>query len=191
MSVASQTCPTVIAFDPGGVTGWSVMTVHPDALAVPRIRILANILFWEHGQIFCGGDTASQDAENAGVREMIEVARRFPGAMHMIEKFTIRKLNRSEEYSSPIRLTAGYDLAIRDLGITETFRQEPADALKECDNDRLKRWGLYVRKGGLGHARDADRHAILALRRAKDPKRGAAQRHEWWPHIYGVDGNTI
>lgn len=184
----SLSCPTVVALDPGGVTGWSVFVVHPQALSDPRLKLLANILEWQHGQIFCGGDKYSVEAENAGVDKMIEIASEWPGAAHVIETFTIRKLNQSMEYCSPIRLTAAYDMKVRDLGVTTTYRQEPSDAKSTCSNTRLKEWGLYVRQGGLDHARDADRHAILALRHAKDARHGPARRHEWWPHLYGPDG---
>lgn len=44
----------VIAIDPGSTTGWAVWQVHPEALSDPKIKILDNIQYWEHGEVDCG-----------------------------------------------------------------------------------------------------------------------------------------
>jgi hypothetical protein len=185
MDDPSLSYAVVVAFDPGGVTGWSMFAVHPNSLDIPRLRVLSNVEIWMHGQIDCRED------EGAGIDQMFAVAARWAKPVRILESFTIRMLNPTPEYCSPIRITAGFDAKARDAGWPDTYRQTPSDAKTTCTNERLKKWGFYISKGGLGHARDADRHALLMLRRAKDPKLGAARRHEWWPHLYGPDGKYL
>jgi hypothetical protein len=71
--------PTLVTFDPGGTTGYSVMQIHPESLVDPDVKILNNIQFHSHGQIDCGstkgnaGDSPARAAteimtEDAGRR---------------------------------------------------------------------------------------------------------------------------
>lgn len=170
--------PTVLAIDPGGTSGWSIFSVHPNALVDPQVSILENITHWSHGQVDCLED------ELDGVEGLVELAESWPGAVVLLEQFIIRRFDQKEDFLSPVRITAAFDYAVRKLGVHQTYRQQPADAKNSASDDRLKRWGFYQREGGLEHARDADRHALLWLRKAKDPKQGSRRRHEWWPHIY-------
>lgn len=177
--------PTVFAVDPGGTSGWSVLAVHPEALLDPQVSILENITRWEHGQVDHLVD------ELAGVAELVRLAVGYLGAVFLIEKFILRRFDQKEDFLSPIRITAAFDYGARLCELPPTYRQQPSEALHTCTDARLKEWGLYEREGGMGHARDADRHAILWLRKAKDPKQGRARRHEWWPHIYDKDGGIV
>jgi hypothetical protein len=169
--------PTVLAVDPGGTTGWSVLSVHPDCLTAPDIPILANITHWSHGQVDC-------KYENAGVDALCELIEGWPGACVLIEQFVIRRFDQQSDFLSPVRITAALDYAVRRLGVWTTYRQQPSEAMQGATDARLRSWGLYQREGGMQHARDADRHAIMWLRKAKDPKLGERRRHEWWPHLY-------
>jgi len=177
--------PTVLAVDPGGTTGWSILSVRPEALGDPKISILENITLWNHGQIDCLTD------EIGGVQALVQVARAFPEAVLLLEQFVIRRFDQKEDFLSPVRITAAFDYAVREAFGACTYRQQPSEAMTTCTDARLKEWGLYERAGGMGHARDADRHGILWLRKAKDPKLGRVRRHEWWPHIYADDGGIV
>lgn len=177
--------PTVLAIDPGGTTGWSAISVRPEALSNPKVSILENITLWEHGQIDCLVD------EIAGVHELVERVSGAAGAVVLLEQFVIRRFDQKEDFLSPVRITAAFDYAARQLLGVRTYRQQPSEAMTTCTDARLKEWGLYERAGGMGHARDADRHGILWLRKAKDPKQGRVRRHEWWPHIYTDDGGIV
>lgn len=177
--------PVVVAFDPGGITGWSVIKVHPEALCTAA-PILGNIEHWAHGQII---SPANDTAEQACVDDMVALVAQWPGCAVLIEDFILRMLTTGRDLLSPVRLTAMLCYALnKELGIEVTHRQQPSEAKTVATDERLKNWGLYERDGGLEHARDADRHAILWLRKAKDPVRGAARRALWWPKLYGVGG---
>jgi hypothetical protein len=172
----------VIAIDPGGTTGWSVMMVHPDALVDPNIQILANIEYWSHGQF--GGP------ENKQAKQVVELVEAWPDAALVIERFTLRVLRMDDDLLSPVRITAKIEMAL-DLwpGLggqrnnTPIFYQ-PTSVLASIHDGRLREWGLYERAGGEVHARDADRHAIYFLRDAKGHKQAKQLREKAWPHLY-------
>lgn len=173
--------PTTLWFDPGGTTGWSRMSCDIEALTDSDTSILAT-LQWEHGEIRCLED------EEAGLDQMLAVAAEVPGTCIGIEDFIPYKFSKQWDFYSPMRLTAAAKWIFREhLGMQPVHipKQSADDAKKEITNDRLKRWGLYERKGGLEHARDADRHAILWLRKCKGmDKTSRARRQEAWPFLY-------
>lgn len=189
------TAPTVISIDPGGTTGWSRMVVHPEALVDPEVPILTNILDRANGQIRAIPVTPNGKApkalnlaleERRCIRTLIaDVLSNWHGAALVIEDFLLRKKVMDRELLSPVRLTAALELAAEYEGLHMSLhRQTPADKASVTDA-RLKEWGLYLRAGGMEHARDADRHSILFLRKAK--ARGSV-RGEAWPHLYTPSG---
>lgn len=168
--------PVVVAIDPGGTTGWSVMKVHPEALCRPRVSILRNIEHWSHGEV-----TGPEDRQTMEIMGIIE---QWPGCCILIEDFILRKLLKSRELLSPVRLTAKLEYACFLSGITDrVFKQAGNHAMDTATNERLKRWGLYERAGGLEHARDADRHAITWLRECE---KTPWLRARCWPYLFGV-----
>lgn len=176
----SSTQPTVLAFDPGGTTGWSLLTV-PAKMLVSRecslTKLFESRLDWKHGQI-CG-------PEPVQTTEMLRLCRLNRRACILVEDFTLRMFNQDKEILSPVRLTAMLDYALHSRYDTRTtFRQQPSEAMDVVTDAYLKQLGLYERKGGMGHARDADRHAVLWLRKAHDLRLGPARRHKWWPHLF-------
>lgn len=175
--------PVVLAWDMGGVTGWSIIKVHPEALTDPKAKILGNIEHKAHGQI----DTRnSVTGEMECIDQALDIAEQWPGAAILMEDFILRMMTRGRELLAPVRLNAMYDFGLHThLGVDVTHRQQPSEAKSVCTDERLKAWDFYESKGGLEHARDADRHAILFLRKAKDPIKGAIRRALWWPHLYG------
>lgn len=193
----------VIALDPGGTTGWSLMDLHPEVLVYPEFKIASCIDYWTHGQIDCGSKTgdrgtreAAQDkggltgtagasvaGEAAGVAELIELIKMWPEAAIVIEDFILRQFRKDRDLLSPVRITAAISQYLWSVN-RDYSTQQPSLAKSTMTDDRLKRMGLYRADGGLNHARDADRHAITFLRRCKmNPHIRAAA----FPHLYGPD----
>lgn len=184
----------VIALDPGGTTGWSLITVHPEAITEPKADLFDNIFTHKHGQVDCGShrgnlgdslhDGISTEGEFSGVYDLVEFIRAWPSAAIVVEDFNLRQMRMDRELLSPVRITSAIGYAMwldgRDYHI-----QAPADAKRVCTDDRLKEWRVYDSVGSLRHARDADRHAILFLRKAKQDSRFRAIA---WPHLYGERG---
>jgi hypothetical protein len=94
---------------------------------------------------------------------------------------------------SPVRLGAMLKLlehltvnSLNQLGLlgdaTLTF-QGRTMAKSTATDDRLKAWGLYTK--GSDHIRDATRHAITGLRRAKQ---SVEFRDRLWPNAYNPHG---
>jgi hypothetical protein len=185
---------TVIAIDPGGTTGWSLISVHPASLVESNADFLDNIFTHQHGEVDCGVHRGnlhsslhtgiSTDGEYGGVYDLTKFIESWPVAAVVIEDFTLRQMRMDRDLLSPVRITAalGYNIWIagRDYHV-----QTPADAKTTCTDERLKIWGVYDNSGGLRHARDADRHAILFLRKAKASKKFRAIA---WPHLFGERG---
>ncbi|ACD49653.1 RuvC-like resolvase [Mycobacterium phage Thoth] len=174
----------VIAVDPGGTTGWSFMCVEPLALHDPQEMVLENIITHQHGELSSTVGCNVAEGEDLCVADLYEFISAWPQAAVVVEDFVIRSNNRSREFLSPVRITA----ALKHLLWADNryiIRQTPADAKITASDDRLKSWGLYDKHGSLGHARDADRHAITFLRKAKsNPKLRAMA----WPHLFGEEG---
>lgn len=199
---------SVVSLDPGGTTGWSVMSVHAEALFDPEVPLLENITFWQHGQIDCGTlkgnrgtsgvgdieDGVSTTGEAAGVNEIISLIRAWPGAAVVIEDFIIRQFNASRDFLAPVRITAAVNQYLYNQRRPH-FIQQPSLAKTAATDDRLKKWNLYDRAGGLNHARDADRHSVTFLKRLKNAASNPKQARksslylpDVFPHVYGPKG---
>lgn len=190
----------VIAIDPGETTGWSYMSVHPDAFISPELRVLDNIILHTHGQVDCGAIKGaekspqkglSNNGENAGVSDLIRLLRNYPGAFVIIEDFIPRQLNQARHFLSPVRVGKVLDWWLWTQGRNYTF-QMAGEAKSTASDDRLKAWkgrstgdnGLY-QPGPLVHARDADRHVITWVRKAVGPSQKAVDTREFcWPHLF-------
>lgn len=186
---------TVIAIDPGGTTGWSLISIHPEALTTPDASILDNIHVHQHGEVDCGvhrGNLGSSlhpgistDGEFSGVYDLAKFIYSWPVAAVVIEDFVLGQMRKDRDLLSPVRVTAALGMMLWRKQGRDYHTQTPADAKRICTDERLKEWKMYDPYGGLRHARDADRHAILFLRKAKAK---AAFRARAWPHLYGVEG---
>ena len=187
-------CATVIAIDPGGVTGWSLISVPPEALCEPDVPVLSNIWNHLHGEVDCGTHRGnlgtslhpgiSTEGEFSGVYDLAKFIRSWPVAAVVIEDFTLMVHRKDRDLLSPVRITSALGLELWKTG-RDYHVQTPADAKRVCSNERLIEWRMYDPTGSLEHARDADRHALLFLRKAKAKSRFRA---EAWPHLYGDRG---
>lgn len=177
------TMAAVIAIDPGETTGWSLIVVNPECLSDPKEKILANILVHQHGEVSSkrtGPVGIFNEGECLAVNDLYTLAESWPHAAIVIEDFIIRNNDRTRSFLSPVRMTSKLEqLLWADSRIY--FRQQANDAKTTAKDWRLKEWGMYEREGGLGHARDADRHAIVFLRRLTQ---SAKLRAQAFPHLY-------
>lgn len=174
-------CATLISLDPGGTTGWTMICLEPWALSDPTEKVLSNIMMHHHGQL------ASHDTQ-AGYNEVADtlmtLIQTWPDSAIVIEDFVIRNNNRTREFLSPVRITEKLDYALWKHN-RSWFRQQPSEAKTTATDDRLKRWKMWQSEGNMVHARDADRHAITFLRKAKGNKELRALA---WPHLYSDTG---
>jgi hypothetical protein len=150
---------TVVAYDPGGVTGWAVFSVHPVSLIRPEYKVLENVTHFTCGQ-FIGTEFAQATA-------MIELAREWPGAALVVEDFLLRKFDASRNLLSPVRLTAAFRYTLLSVDKRAAHMQQPSLAMTTMTDERLKATGYFERTVGVPHARDAVRHCLTFLKRLK------------------------
>jgi hypothetical protein len=163
----------LIALDPGGTTGWSIISIPANSFDAPHdpVKIIQSAHFWWHGQVDCSDI-------NQGCyylrRNLID---RYPDAGIVFESFFLRGGQRNVDLS-PVQINAvlGHHLWIRQIPY---HFQQPAMA-KRMDNKRLKLMNVYTSEGGLQHARDADRHVIMMIRRCLENK---GWKERLWPHV--------
>jgi hypothetical protein len=155
--------PTVIWYDPGGTSGWSVFTVHPDSLTDPEIRVLDNVEHHICGEFY--GDEYKQ------VDQMLDLADSWPGATLGTEQFVMYDSSRGRKdpaLLTLVRLNAVLAYELRRHGRDRRlYRQNAQAAMREMPDNRLKACGYYNCSIGSAHARDADRHALIFLRALK------------------------
>ena len=190
---------SLLGLDPGGTTGWSLISVLPEAIspAYPMVKVAENTVSWTHGQVDCGtkkgnlGDSLhkgiSTEGENLGISEIVALERNWPLCAVVIEDFILDpgRFNMGRDLLSPVRLTSAiaFDLWLQKRYY---FTQTAALAKTTVTDARLRSWGYYNNVGGLQHARDADRHVLTFLRRCQDPSpNGRHLREQAWPRFFG------
>jgi hypothetical protein len=152
----------LLAFDPGGTTGVARFWL-PDSALRREQKILGALEF----ECFEIGGTERQQG-----RELALLLAAYTGPI-VIESFTLRKFSQDEDLLSPVRMRARIEQIVDTLehwgpegaGRRSMFFQEPSLAMKTVTDDRMHRWGLWV--PGKEHGRDAIRHGVTFLRRAK------------------------
>lgn len=167
-----------IALDPGGTTGWCVLSIHEIAMVNPEYRILENVASWSAGQIT--GTTTRQ------IERLVDLLEAWPDAEVVSEDFILRQMSGGRELLEPVRINAalawwlelggarqwdveeGEDWKPRELHL-----QQPALAKTTATDERLKQWGLLDLTAGTPHARDAVRHGLTFARRRKAIMLGA------------------
>lgn len=151
---------TAISFDPGGTTGWAVMAVHPDAIENEEYNITDNIVFWSAGE-FVGSEDEMAD-------QMADLAKAWDQAKIICEDFVLRKFLSSRELLAPVRVFSKFEHRMWMLPVQRPIIWQPSSlAMSTITDQRLKKMGLYTALVGKEHARDAVRHNLTWLRRAK------------------------
>lgn len=174
----------VCAFDPGVTTGWSWHSAAKEsllrkgtALTLREMRpdveletldpdVAEMDLGMEKGQI-----TGPEDDQ---VDQMMVLMRRCWSAYSVdpsagdsfavvTEDFILRRPEMDRSLLAPVRLNAKLERDMRGAGL-RLWVQSPSDAKNVCTDARLRTWNVYD-PGSGAHARDAQRHGILFLRR--------------------------
>jgi hypothetical protein len=148
---------TVIGIDPGVTTGWAKITV-------PVASIFGDapgeILDWKYGVL--------DGPETAQAQTVCRIAKRYIFPTIALEDFINNKLNKSREYLAPVRVASKIQFCVQ-TGLAGQIAglewQMPTLAFETAPDHRLKKWGLYPE--GPDHPKDATRHAITLIRRAK------------------------
>jgi hypothetical protein len=155
---------TSIAFDPGGVTGWSMFSVYKMAMTSPDYKILDNVVLWSAGE-FVGGMVDQ-------VREMMDLVNCWPEAKIIMEQFILRKMTMDPNMLDPVRVMSAFEFALatgrrRGEPVRVIILQQPSLAMSTVTDERLSAIGYSDSLSGKPHARDAVRHNLTWLRRAK------------------------
>jgi hypothetical protein len=178
----SNTLP-ILALDPGGTTGWSLLVLRRnidgrDVFSWDLNTILASKISWTHGEINC------IDNEDEAVYHIAKVCSQHPNAAIVVEDFILRsnRKEKSRDLLSPVRITAKLEHCLWREG-RRLFLQTAGQTKPIMTDERLGLLGVLARDGMPDHARDADRHAVMFIRRCLGP-RGVALKCSAWPHIY-------
>jgi hypothetical protein len=169
----------ILGVDPGATTGWCRITV-------PRKTIYGDapgeITEWETGEI--KGDEPNQVRDLARLCRQIQSLDYKIGPAIVCEDFDVSKLvtTDAEVLYSPVRIAAMIRMCMA-LAAVPSYTPMFGDALlvmqsrgmakSTATDERLRAWGLWTK--GSDHERDATRHAITALRRAKQKPAFRAQ----------------
>lgn len=175
----------LFAVDPGGTTGWAVFWIPTANMILRGVDVLEDVEFE------CGQWDGSEDAQaDAFASEISGLECPF-----IFEDFLLRQFRRDRDLLSPVRVMAKMEYVLwrqrADAlgGVTSNShpypvrKQQASLAKSTVTDERLKKWNLWVT--GMPHARDALRHGVTFLRRAKTDARLA----RWaWPDIGGPAG---
>lgn len=174
----------ILGVDPGGTTGWSLLKIPKSIEGQPiwsfsLTDILEHKISWFHGQIDARGPM-----EDAAINTLSQLIVENCGAAIVLEDFILRpaRNEKTRDLLSPVRINAVLQHFCWNLNRVVLY-QQPALAKTTATDDRLKLWGVYIRDGGLQHARDADRHVITFMRRCMN-KADKNIRQAAWPHLY-------
>lgn len=154
---------TVVSYDPGDTTGWAVFAIKLRAMQEHHRKILSNIAWWKSGQFI--GD------ENSQADEMVALAMAWDDSHIVVEDFLLRKFSTDRSLLSPVRITARFEYGLYLAEDTRTIVLQPGElAMSTITDARLEainQLGIFSATIGQPHARDAVRHALTWLRRAK------------------------
>lgn len=177
----------IVAFDPGVTTGWSWHCASKEGLltlgAVSSLRDMRKDipiiemsefgrgldLGYEIGQIEPGVGEWAEDSVTDQQMWLVRkafVAYDFDPTVDTLavvtEDFILRMESRDRALLAPVRLNAKLERELRGPGFS-MFLQSASDAKNVVTDARLKHWNVY--EAGMQHGRDAQRHAILFMRR--------------------------
>lgn len=165
---ATQGRLVVCAFDPGIRTGWAWYDVDRIDMCSLGTRVGLKGADREFGTF----DTSR--GERFHVDQMVAVTRgcwawakvdpERDTFVVTIEDFILQMMSSDRELLAPVRLTARYLDRMETSGLAIWNKTTASEAKRTVTDERLKIWNQYVPSSG-DHARDAQRHAILVLRK--------------------------
>lgn len=165
---------TVVAVDPGQTTGMARATVVvetvlrdgvPTALAQSaRFGMLdtCQVPTPVDSTLLALRELRAVSTQMEWIRQLDSLSR-HPVDEVVIEDFLLRQRTMDRSLLSPVRLTAMLQgMLMADQGVdVRTCLQQPSSAKSVVNDERLKKWGMWIR--GKQHARDACRHLALRL----------------------------
>lgn len=190
----------VLAFDPGGITGWCAIGVKPDDMIENSSPAWENIVYMNYGEIssyhatdesFVNFKGFNLMGENTAVADMSQLAGvEWPDSAIVLEDFVLdpNLANSGRDLLTPVRLIAAFSYAMtieHDSPLYQrTFIQNRSPVKTTITNDRLKHWKLFE-PHPRDHIRDATRHALYFLRNAWGQNMDAREiRHKAWPRHF-------
>ena len=170
----------VIGVDPGATTGWARLTI-------PRKSMFGDedpeIVSWHTGEL--RGPESQQAWEMCRIiREVQSLAFKIGPAV-VVEDFDFGSPLRDPAVYSPVRIGAMLTLLHERTALMNDARlifQSRTLAKETMTDERLRALGLYEERVG-DHRRDAMRHALTALRRARQKP---AFRDRMWDPKYAI-----
>jgi hypothetical protein len=167
----------VLGIDPGGTTGWCLITVLRSAVFADAEP---SIIEWDYGELT--GPEPRQATEIAQMCREIQGLDYKTGPAVMSERWTADPSFKSadQEQYSPIRINAQLELLHYQGKMGDStlhFQSRTIKSATGVSDDRLMRLGIYVE--GSKHIRDATKHALTALRRARESRKFALKL---WPY---------
>lgn len=159
---------SVLAFDPGGSTGWALFWFPERNLYTGDIL---DDLEFDNGEIY-----GEDDVQCRQIRPMLA---RHDGPL-ILEDFVLRQFRQDRDLLSPVRMISRIELLnesripravtkVEELNDAHyqlpLFKQQPAMAKGTATDARMRSWGLWT--PGKPHANDATRHCITFIRRAR------------------------
>lgn len=173
--------------DPGGSTGWGVMSVNPEDLAGSR-PIHKIIQHWSCGMV--------KENENQMSSAMLEFYDMWDDAAIGCEDFNLRQL---AVELSPVTICAKveYGLWLAEKWAADEddrpqrrprrlWKQSASTAKNKLNDDRHREFGFWV--PGPDHPRDAIKHCYTFLSRAREQPR---LRFQAWPSLFKQDGAPL
>lgn len=152
----------VVWADPGVATGWSLHKVPGKMLLAHGQVGSMSAVRWSTGQFRTTNTSESVDQYLTLCRAVFErVCQEDDVFVVGTEGFTLMMQSTDSALLEPVRFNAVLEDRLRGTGQRVEY-QNPGD--KDVITDqRLMLWDVY--KPGAGHARDAQRHGLLYLRR--------------------------
>lgn len=167
----------VCAYDPGETTGWSVWRAPLHTLVGQGTRRTLARSKWALGQIRASTEALQRgEGDSEMVDKMMEVGRwAYEEFTHegdefvfVHEGFKLRMMSMEDNLLAPVRVNAIWKDRLRGKGV-QIYEQQPGEAKRVVTDARLNEWSVY--RKGMEHARDAERHAILFLRKVASTPR--------------------
>lgn len=179
---------STIWLDPGGTTGWGVMSVNPEVLLSTNKPIHRHLQHWA-----CGEITGNENQQTSECMQFFDL---WDDAAAGIERFQLRQL---AVELSPVSITAKVEYALwltekwsaeedgRPMGRGRmVFKQDPSLAKRTLTDDRQRDFGLWV--PGKDHKRDAIKHCYTFLQRCQERPRFRATA---FPQLFKMDGTLL
>lgn len=154
----------IVAFDPGGITGWAHLIIHMDAFRSPKERVLKHLKYWKCGE-YNGTEFEQAEAALKRCREARFGLMPFNSEVDIVgEDFHLTQIKGGKALLSPVRVLARIDHIVeRDLHIQVQYQNR--ELRTNVTKERLQRMGIWPVRGKDAFA--AMQHAVTWAKRRK------------------------